>query len=131
MKKRIFGITSALLAACVGLSVAACAPTNPTNEEGVVRIFTYTGQEYDSVTMDSVMSAIEEKVGLEIRFEGASTEDYYTRLTPMMGSGDWPDIIWSDPENSSGRFRPGRIPPRICCGIWMSCSSATRAAIPI
>ena len=105
MKKRIFGITSALLAACVGLSVAACAPTNPTNEEGVVRIFTYTGQEYDSVTMDSVMSAIEEKVGLEIRFEGASTEDYYTRLTPMMGSGDWPDIIWSDPENSSGAFQ--------------------------
>ena len=96
---------SALIAACIGISAAACAPSNPTNEAGVVRIFTYTGQEYDSVTMDSVMNAIQDKVGLEIRFEGASVEDYYTRLTPMMGSGDWPDIIWSDPENSAGAFQ--------------------------
>ena len=55
--------------------------------------------------MDSVMNAIQDEVGLEIRFEGASVEDYYTRLTPMMGSGDWPDIIWSDPENSAGAFQ--------------------------
>ena len=105
MKKQFFGTMSALIAACIGISAAACAPSNPTNEAGVVRIFTYTGQEYDSVTMDSVMNAIQDKVGLEIRFEGASVEDYYTRLTPMMGSGDWPDLIWSDPENSAGAFQ--------------------------
>ena len=105
MKNRIIGICSAALAAAIGLSAAACAPGNLTNTEGVLRIFTYTGQEYDSVTVDSVMKAIEEKVGAEIRFEGASVEDYYTKLTPMMGSGDWPDIIWSDPENSSGAFQ--------------------------
>ncbi len=105
MKKQFFGTMSALIAASIGISAAACAPSNPTNEAGVVRIFTYTGQEYDSVTMDSVMNAIQDKVGLEIRFEGASVEDYYTRLTPMMGSGDWPDLIWSDPENSAGAFQ--------------------------
>lgn len=105
MKKQFFGTMSALIAACIGISAAACAPSNPTNEAGVVRIFTYTGQEYDSVTMDSVMNAIQDEVGLEIRFEGASVEDYYTRLTPMMGSGDWPDLIWSDPENSAGAFQ--------------------------
>lgn len=104
MKQKFFGLVSAVIASAIALSAAACAPSNPTNEAGVVRIFTYTGQEYDSVTMDSVMTAIEEEVGLEIRFEGASEEDYYTRLTPMMGSGDWPDIIWSDPENSAGAF---------------------------
>lgn len=32
-------------------------------------------------------------------------DDYYTKLTPMMGSQDWPDIIWSDPENSGGAFQ--------------------------
>ena len=105
MKKQFFGTMSALIAACIGISAAACAPSNSTNEAGVVRIFTYTGQEYDSVTMDSVMNAIQDEVGLEIRFEGASVEDYYTRLTPMMGSGDWPDLIWSDPENSAGAFQ--------------------------
>ncbi len=105
MKKQFFGTMSALIAACIGISAAACAPSNPTNKAGVVRIFTYTGQEYDSVTMDSVMNAIQDEVGLEIRFEGASVEDYYTRLTPMMGSGDWPDLIWSDPENSAGAFQ--------------------------
>ncbi len=105
MKQKFFGLVSAVIASAIALSAAACAPSNPTNEAGVMRIFTYTGQEYDSVTMDSVMTAIEEEVGLEIRFEGASEEDYYTRLTPMMGSGDWPDIIWSDPENSAGAFQ--------------------------
>ena len=105
MKQKFFGLVSAVIASAIAFSAAACAPSNPTNEAGVVRIFTYTGQEYDSVTMDSVMTAIEEEVGLEIRFEGASEEDYYTRLTPMMGSGDWPDIIWSDPENSAGAFQ--------------------------
>ena len=105
MKQKFFGLVSAVIASAIAFSAAACAPSNPTNEAGVVRIFTYTGQEYDSVTMDSVMTAIEEEVGLEIRFEGASEEDYYTRLTPMMGSGDWPDLIWSDPENSAGAFQ--------------------------
>ena len=105
MKKTVLCTMSALIAACIGISAVACAPSNPTNEAGVVRIFTYTGQEYDSVTMDSVMNAIQNEVGLEIRFEGASVEDYYTRLTPMMGSGDWPDLIWSDPENSAGAFQ--------------------------
>lgn len=70
-----------------------------------VRIFTYSGNEFDSVTMDSVMKKVEETVGVKLAFEGAVADDYYTKLTPMMSTGDWPDLIWSDPENSSGAFQ--------------------------
>lgn len=100
--KLLLGV--ALLSAAA-LPFSACGGKPPQNEAGVIRIFTYTGDEYESVTMDSVMKKIQNETGVEIRFEGASTEDYYTKLTPMMGSGDWPDIIWSDPENSSGAFQ--------------------------
>ena len=70
-----------------------------------IRIFTYSGHEFESVTMDSAMKKIEEKVGVKLAFEGATAGDYYTKLNPMISTGDWPDIIWSDPENSSGAFQ--------------------------
>lgn len=106
MKKGYKTLFCAATAAIMAISVTACGGgQTPQNEAGVIRIFTYTGDEYESVTMDSVMKKIETEVGVEIRFEGASAEDYYTKLTPMMGAMDWPDIIWSDPENSSGAFQ--------------------------
>jgi len=104
MKKVLKALLCVSASAVLALPFASCGST-PKNEAGVVRIFTYTGDEYESVTMDSVMKKIENEVGLEIRFEGASPEDYYTKLSPMMGSMDWPDIIWSDPENSAGAFQ--------------------------
>lgn len=70
-----------------------------------IRIFTYSGHEFEGVTMDSVMKKVEEDVGVKLAFEGATAGDYYTKLNPMMSTGDWPDIIWSDPENSSGAFQ--------------------------
>ena len=70
-----------------------------------IRIFTYSGHEFESVTMDSAMKKIEEKVDVKLAFEGATAGDYYTKLNPMISTGDWPDIIWSDPENSSGAFQ--------------------------
>ncbi len=77
----------------------------PGGKKDTLRIFTYAGQEFEAVTMDSVMKAIEEKVGVKIAMEGASLEDYYTKLTPMMSTGDWPDLVWTDPENSGGTFQ--------------------------
>ena len=55
--------------------------------------------------MDSVFQKIESDVGVEISFEGAKSENYYTKLTPMMNSMDLPDVVWSDPENSEGAFQ--------------------------
>ena len=86
--------------------VTSCG--NRGNNDGssaTIRIFTYSGNEFEAVTMDSVMKKIEDTVGVKIAFEGAVADDYYTKLTPMMGSQDWPDIIWSDPENSGGAFQ--------------------------
>lgn len=106
MKKQIGMLLCCAAAAAMTVSFAACGGSNtPQNQAGVVRNFTFTGDEYESVTMDTVMKKIEKDVGVELRFEGASTEDYYTKLSPMMGSMDWPDIIWSDPENSAGAFQ--------------------------
>ncbi|MGN1077225.1 MAG: extracellular solute-binding protein, partial [Candidatus Gallimonas sp.] len=105
MKRCLKTLACAALSVAVTLPCVACGGNSPQNEEGTIRIFTYTGNEYESVTMDSVMKKIQNEVGVEICFEGASTEDYYTKLTPMIGSGDWPDLIWCDPENSAGAFQ--------------------------
>lgn len=98
-------------ALCVLLSLAtiasfsACKKDNKTDGNDVIRIFTYSGNDFEGVTMDSVFKKIEEKVGVTLQFEGTTAEDYYTKLTPMMGSLDIPDIIWSDPDNSNGAFQ--------------------------
>ena len=114
MKKGWKAGTSLCLALLLGGTMAACTgdpgtPNKPTPGDTTktqnVRIFTYSGQEFDSVTMDTVMQEIEKKVNVKLSFEGATEEDYYTKLSPMMNSGDWPDIIWSDPENSGGAFQ--------------------------
>ena len=70
-----------------------------------IRIFTYSGDEYAGAKMDSVFQKIESDVGVEISFEGAKSENYYTKLTPMMNSMYLPDVVWSDPENSEGAFQ--------------------------
>ena len=105
MKKK-FKSLLCLLCAMVMIFSVACKPDNPNDESGEeIRIFTYSGHEFESVTMDSVMKKIEEKVGVSLYFEGATAGDYYTKLNPMISTGDWPDIIWSDPENSGGAFQ--------------------------
>lgn len=87
-------------------SFAACKKKDDNKTDGnVIRIFTYSGNDFEGVTMDSVFKKIEEKVGVTLQFEGTTAEDYYTKLTPMMGSMDIPDIIWSDPDNSNGAFQ--------------------------
>ena len=87
-------------------SFAACKKKDNNKTDGnVIRIFTYSGNDFEGVTMDSVFKKIEEKVGVTLQFEGTTAEDYYTKLTPMMGSMDIPDIIWSDPDNSNGAFQ--------------------------
>ena len=87
--------------------MTGCGNHNNSENDGknTIRIFTYSGQEFESVTMDSVMKKIEDTVGVKLSFEGAVADDYYTKLTPMMNSQDWPDIIWCDPENSGGAFQ--------------------------
>ena len=80
-------------------------PETPQGKADEIRIFTYSGHEFESVVMDSAMKKIEEKVGIKLSFEGATAGDYYTKLVPMISTRDWPDIIWSDPENSSGAFQ--------------------------
>ena len=92
------------LAVATAFSVTACGNNNGKSEDEI-RIFTYSGNEFDGVTMDSVFKKIEEKIGVTLSFEGATSEDYYQQLTPMMGSLDCPDIIWSDPDNSGGAFQ--------------------------
>ena len=88
-------------------TVTGCGSHDNSENDGknTIRIFTYSGQEFESVTMDSVMKKIEDTVGVKLSFEGAVADDYYTKLTPMMNSQDWPDIIWCDPENSGGAFQ--------------------------
>ena len=102
--KKGFKLLSIGLAVATAFSVTACGNNNGKSEDEI-RIFTYSGNEFDGVTMDSVFKKIEEKVGVTLSFEGATSEDYYRQLTPMMGSLDCPDIIWSDPDNSSGAFQ--------------------------
>ena len=112
--------------------VTSCG--NRGNNDGssaTIRIFTYSGNEFEAVTMDSVMKKIEDTVGVKIAFEGAVADDYYTKLTPMMGSQDWPDIIWSDPENSGGRFSElVGIRGRKCCTTSTICSPGNAERYP-
>ena len=97
-------IAGSVLAAVALAPMAACAkPLDGSSQE--IRIFTYSGDEYAGAKMDSVFQKIESDVGVTIAFEGAKSENYYTKLTPMMNSMDFPDVIWSDPENSEGAFQ--------------------------
>ena len=97
---------------CLALAAATVAPMASCRSGGggngslqSIRIFTYSGDEYAGAKMDSVFQKIESDVGVEISFEGAKSENYYTKLTPMMNSMDLPDVVWSDPENSEGAFQ--------------------------
>ena len=104
--KMIISIFSALVVAvgCI-LFFVLRKPDDKKGKTDEIRIFTYSGHEFDSVMMDSVMKKVEEKVGITLAFEGATAADYYTKLNPMISTGDWPDIIWADPDNSSGVFQ--------------------------
>lgn len=102
--KRKIKVFLSLLCAFVMLFCVACGEKEEKDDAYSIRIFTYSGHEFESVTMDSVMKAIEEKVGVKLNFEGATSGDYYTKLNPMMSTGDWPDIIWSNPGESDGAF---------------------------
>lgn len=102
--KKTTRIAGSVLAAVALAPMAACAkPLDGASQE--IRIFTYSGDEYAGAKMDSVFQKIESDVGVTIAFEGAKSENYYTKLTPMMNSMDFPDVIWSDPENSEGAFQ--------------------------
>lgn len=102
--KKMTRIAGSVLAAVALAPMAACAkPHDGATQE--IRIFTYSGDEYAGAKMDSVFQKIESDVGVTIAFEGAKSENYYTKLTPMMNSMDFPDVIWSDPENSEGAFQ--------------------------
>ena len=102
--KKMTRIAGIVLAAVALAPMAACAkPHDGATQE--IRIFTYSGDEYAGAKMDSVFQKIESDVGVEISFEGAKSENYYTKLTPMMNSMDLPDVVWSDPENSEGAFQ--------------------------
>ena len=63
--------------------MTGCGNHNNSENDGknTIRIFTYSGQEFESVTMDSVMKKIEDTVGVKLSFEGAVADDYYTKLT--------------------------------------------------
>lgn len=102
--KKMTRIAGSVLAAVALAPMAACSkPHDGATQE--IRIFTYSGDEYAGAKMDSVFQKIESDVGVTIAFEGAKSENYYTKLTPMMNSMDFPDVIWSDPENSEGAFQ--------------------------
>ena len=105
MKKAI-RLTCLALAAATVVPMASCRSGGGGNGSSQsIRIFTYSGDEYAGAKMDSVFQKIESDVGVEISFEGAKSENYYTKLTPMMNSMDLPDVVWSDPENSEGAFQ--------------------------
>ena len=105
MKKAI-RLTCLALAAATVAPMASCRSGGGGNGSSQsIRIFTYSGDEYAGAKMDSVFQKIESDVGVEISFEGAKSENYYTKLTPMMNSMDLPDVVWSDPENSEGAFQ--------------------------
>ena len=105
MKKAI-RLTCLALAAATVVPMASCrSGGGGTGSSQSIRIFTYSGDEYAGAKMDSVFQKIESDVGVEISFEGAKSENYYTKLTPMMNSMDLPDVVWSDPENSEGAFQ--------------------------
>ncbi len=106
MKKCVKILLAAMLAIVMVAGGTACKDDKGEDtKKDVLRVFTYSGQEFEAVSMDSVMKAIEEKVGVRISMEGATAEDYYTKLTPMISTGDFPDLIWTDPENSYGAFQ--------------------------
>lgn len=109
MKKTLRTFLCLSAAAVLAATCAGCGNQDDVIDEEpskpvTLRVFTYSGNEFESVQMDSVMKAIEAKVNIQFSFEGATADDYYTKLSPMMATGDWPDIIWSDPENSNGAF---------------------------
>lgn len=100
---------SLCLGTMLALSMTGCSEgggggNQVEGEKMPVRIYTYEGQQLDSVSMDPVFKAIEDKVGVSIKFEGTTSDDYYTQLAPMINSGDLPDMFWTDPENSGGAF---------------------------
>ena len=97
-------VAAVVLVGCI-LFFVLRKPDKSQGEANEIRIFTYSGHEFESVQMDATMKKVEEAVGVKLSFEGATAEDYYTKLNPMISTGDWPHIIWSDPENSSGSFQ--------------------------
>lgn len=101
MKKSFCKIVAILSCCAMLFSTAACGRHGKRSDTELL-IFTYTGNEYDSVKKDAVWEAIEEATGFDISFQGASTANYLEKLNPKMNELDFPDIIWVD--NSSQSF---------------------------
>jgi len=89
------------LSALMLFSGATACNKGTQRAENELLIFTYTGNEYDSVRKDSVWEAIEEKTGFTISFQGASTANYLQSLNPKMNNLEFPDLIWVDNGSTS------------------------------
>lgn len=100
MKKRLIKFFAVISAILICFGAVACGEKG-SKDANTLRIFTYTGDEYDGIRKDSVLNAIEEKTGFKLKFEGASTADYWTKLSPKMNTGDYPDIMWVEDSNSN------------------------------
>lgn len=72
MKKILKATVSLCLIGTLAATVTGCGNHNNSENDGknTIRIFTYSGQEFESVTMDSVMKKIEDTVGVKLSFEG-------------------------------------------------------------
>ncbi len=63
------------------------------------------GNNFDGAEKDRVWSAIEEETKTRLYFEGAAhNSDYYNTLSPMINTGDLPDILFSVPSGSDGAY---------------------------
>lgn len=100
--KKIF---SMLLLLTVSLTLISCGNKDPeVDDQGksIIRMFINEGNLLDGKQKDRIWKEIEEKANVSLRIEGAShNSDYYTTLNPMINTGDIPDIIFSDPNQTN------------------------------
>ena len=71
----------------------------------IITIFMNSGNEFDGVKKDSVWNKIEEEANVSLKITGAThNSDYYTKLNPMVNTGNIPDVIFTVPSSSSNAY---------------------------
>lgn len=105
-RKKVFVLIILVMALFI---MSACAKNNVPSfdEQGqpIIRMFINQGNEFDGVRKDRIWQEIERNSNVSLRIEGAThNSDYYTTLSPMINTGDFPDLVFTVPGDAPNAY---------------------------
>lgn len=100
--KKILKCIAALIATTVAFSTcASLASCGGSGNGNALVLFVNNGDKFDGVSKDRIWTKLEEKAGVELKFNGtAHSSSYYTKLNPLLNTmTNTPDVVFVVPSS--------------------------------